>query len=134
MSVSDEAKRRLATAVTSQAVAEELVAAIDSQGSGPAAVILAFGVTTNLTPLVVAAATFSTSAMAAVAPAAPTAAEVAAAINAATAKVKTVVDLKADNVDVETLRTEVEARLDAIEAKFDALLVAFKASSQMAIA
>lgn len=48
MTVSAEAKRRLEVAVTSKKVADELVAAIDAPGSGPAAVVAAFGVTTDL--------------------------------------------------------------------------------------
>lgn len=48
MSLSDSTKKRLAKAVTSKAAADEISAAIDSQGSGPAAVVAAIGVTTNL--------------------------------------------------------------------------------------
>lgn len=48
MALSTEAKRRLEVAVTSSSVAVELAAAIDAPGSGPAAVVAAFGTTTNL--------------------------------------------------------------------------------------
>lgn len=132
MTVSAEAKRRLETAVTSKKVADELVAAIDAPGSGPAAVVVAFGATTNLTALAPAAVTMTAAATAG--GAAPTAAQVDAAINAATAEIKGMLDAKTDNVDAETLRTEVEARLDALEAKVNAILVSLKAASYMATA
>ncbi len=82
------------------------------------------GTTTALSALVVAATTFTASAGTFAVPAEPTGAEVDTAIDQATAKVKAVVDIKADNADVETLRTQTEARLDAIEAKVDAILTA----------
>lgn len=130
MTISANAKKRLTAAVTSKAVADELVAAIDAPGSGPAAVVVEFGATSNLTPLVPVATTFAGAATAG--GAAPTATQVNAAIDAATALVKTALDLKADNADTETLRTEVEARLDALEAKVNAILTSLKAASYMA--
>jgi hypothetical protein len=130
MTISVKAKARLAVAVTSKAIADELVAAIDAQGSGPAAVVTAFGTTTNLTPLVVSATTFAGAATAGAS--APTATQVNTAIDAATALVKTALDLKADNADSETLRTQVEARLDALESKVNDILLSLKAAALMA--
>lgn len=132
MTVSAEAKRRLEVAVTSKKVADELVAAIDAPGSGPADVVVAFGSTTNLTALAPAAVTMTGAATAG--GATPSAADVNAAINAATAEIKGMLDAKTDNVDAETLRTEVEARLDALETKVNAILVSLKAASYMASA
>ncbi len=45
MTISTNAQNRLEKAVTSKAVAAELVAAINAPGSGPAAVVTAFGTT-----------------------------------------------------------------------------------------
>lgn len=132
MTLSTDAKRRLEVAVANSATGKELADAIDAGGSGPAAVVAAFGGTTNLTALVVAAATFTGSACAG--GDTPTAAQVDTAIDAATAKVKAVVDVKADNADVETLRTEAELRLDALETKVNAILAALKDASLMAAA
>jgi predicted RecA/RadA family phage recombinase len=95
-----------------------------------AAVVAALGTTSNLTAAVVAATTFAGAACAG--GSTPTATNVNTAIDAATAAVKTALDLKADNVDLETLRTETEARLDAIEAKVDAFLASLKAAGLMA--
>lgn len=80
MSVSDEAKRRLEVAVTSKAVAEELVAAINAPGSGPAVVVAGFGVTTNLPAANCAGG------------AAPTAVQVNAAIDAVSATAEARID------------------------------------------
>lgn len=124
MSLSTNAKRRLEVAVANSAAGKELADAIDSGGNGPAAVVAAFGATTNLTALVPAAATLTAlvpaaATLTALVPAAatftgaacgggatPANTDVNTAIDAATAKVKTAVDLKSDNADVETLRTE----------------------------
>jgi hypothetical protein len=48
MTLSVDAKRRLTVAVANETAGAELAAAIDAQGSGPAAVVSAFGATTNL--------------------------------------------------------------------------------------
>jgi hypothetical protein len=48
MSISEKTKRRLEKAVTSKDAAAELVAAMDSMGSGPAAVVTAIGTTANI--------------------------------------------------------------------------------------
>jgi len=48
MSISENAKKRLIAAVTSLSVAEELIAAIDAMGSGPASMVTAIGATTNV--------------------------------------------------------------------------------------
>lgn len=130
MSLSQKTKDRLEKALTSKTAAAEVVAAIDSQGSGPAAVVAAFGTTTNLTALAPTAVTMTAAACAG--GATPAATDVNAAINSATAEIKTMLDAKADNADAETLRTEVEARLDAIETKVNAMLTALKAAGLMA--
>lgn len=83
MSLSASTKRRLVTAVTSQAAADELAAAIDAQGSGPAAVVAAFGTTTNLPAANCAGGS------------APTATQVNAAIDA----VATVAETRLDNLE-----------------------------------
>lgn len=48
MALSTELKRRLAVALTSTAASDAIAAAIDSNGSGPAAVVAAIGTTTNI--------------------------------------------------------------------------------------
>ncbi len=130
MSLSEHTKKRLTTAVTSKSAADEIVAAIDAQGSGPAANIAAIGTTSNLTTLAVTATTFTGAACAG--GSSPSATNVNTAIDAAIAEAKTALDLKADNADVETLRTEIEARLDVIEGKIDALIAALKTAELMA--
>lgn len=80
MTISTEAKRRLAVAVTSNEVADELVAAIDAQGSGPATVVAAIGASTNLPAAACAGG------------AAPTAAQVNAAIDTVAAVAETRLD------------------------------------------
>jgi hypothetical protein len=52
-------------------------------------------------------------------------------IDSQSTKVIASLGLKADNADVETLRTESEARLDAIEAKINAVIAALKAVGMM---
>lgn len=88
--------------------------------------------TTPLTALVPAASSLTASAAAISTADTYTDAAVNAGIDAAVdlviAELDTALDLKADNADVETLRTETEARLDAIEAQnlevIDALIAA----------
>ena len=89
----------------------------------PSATVAELGTTSDLTALVVAATTLSDLSTGD--------SYTDAAVNAIFAEVETALDLKADNADVETLRTEVEARLDNIEAKIDAILGALKASGLM---
>ena len=95
-----------------------------------AANVAALGITNNLTALAVTPVTFTGAATAG--GSSPSASNVNDAIDALAAEVKTAVDAKADNADVETLRTEVEARLDAIEAKVDAEIAALKAAGLQA--
>ena len=99
---------------------------------GQAAAIAALGTTTALTALVPAATNLTASNLTAAIPSAPTKAEVDAGIDVVASEVETALGLKADNDDVETLRTQAEARLDAIEAKVDAFLAAVKAAGLMA--
>lgn len=131
--LSDNARKALNIALGSKqdGIGDEVADAIDASGAGPAAAVSAIGTTANLSALVPAAASISASNFTAAIPAEPTKAEVDAGIDALKAKVVTALGLKADNADVETLRTEVEARLDVIEAKVDLIIANFKASSQM---
>lgn len=94
-----------------------------------ASVIAALGTTTALAALVAASASLGSSAISEGDVYSDSA--VNAGIDALAVAVETDLDLKADNADVETLRTEVEARLDAIEAKVDAILVATKATGSI---
>lgn len=86
------------------------------------------GSTTNLTALVPAIATISASGVTLTTAGgntysdASTKTAIDGAADALAAKVITALGLKADNVDVETLRTEIEARLDALDAKADAII------------
>lgn len=132
MALSDKAKKRFIVAMARRVEAQEILDAIES-GSNPQAVTVAnFGTVADLTLSVVAATTFTPSAGTFAVPGEPTAAEVNATIDEATAKVKAVVDVKADNADVETLRGEVETRLDNIETKINAVLTALKNAGLMA--
>ena len=99
---------------------------------GQAAAIAALGTTTPLSALVPAATDLTASNLTAAISSAPTKAEVDAGIDAIAAEIETALGLKADNADVETLRTEVEARLDSLDAKVDAFLAAIKAAGLMA--
>jgi len=101
MALSTKAKKRIEVALARRQEALEVIAAIDSNGSGPAAAVAALGVTTNL----------PVSNLTAAIPAEPTKAEVDAGIN--------------------TLRVAAEARLDAIEAAVDAVTAALKAAGMM---
>lgn len=78
-----------------------------------AASVAAIGTTANLTALV------------------PTAVDLNAVFS--DTEVEAALLAKADNADVETLRTEVEGRLDAIETKVDAVIAALKAAGLMAV-
>lgn len=132
MALSKRTKRVLEVAMADRAASAELAAAVDSGSNPQAASVAPLGVTADLTAAVVAPVTFAASAGTFAIPAEPTGAEVDAAIDSALGQVKTAVDAKADNADLETLRTEVEGRLDAIEAKIDAIIAALKAASLMA--
>lgn len=132
MALSTRTKRVLEISMADRRASAELAAAVDSGSNPQAASVALIGVTADLTAAVVTATTFAASAGTYALPAEPTGAEVDTAIDDALAQVKSVVDAKADNVDLETLRTEVEGRLDAIEAKVDAIIAALKGASLMA--
>ena len=132
MALSTRTKRITEIALADRRASAELVAAVDANGSGPAAAIAAIKPTVDLTAAVVAATTFVATAGVYFAPGAPTGAEVNTVVDGALAKVKAVVDLKSDNADLETLRGEVETRLDTIETKIDAVIAALKAVGMMA--
>jgi hypothetical protein len=131
MSLSQSLKDQLLSVFRTPESRDTVVAAIDAFGSGPAAAVAAIGTTSNLSAAVVANTTIAASNLTAAVSADPTKAEVDAGIDTLKSAVVTALNLKADNVDVETLRTQVEARLDVIEAKIDALIAALKASDQM---
>ena len=131
MSLSSKARAVMKIAFANKAVGTEVADAIDLGGNPQAAAVAAFGATANMTVPVVAAATFTATSGTYGIPADPTGAEVDATVDAALAKVKAVVDVKADNADLDTLRSEAEARLDAIEAKVNAIIAALKASGLM---
>lgn len=132
MAFSRDVKRRLEVALGNEAAADAVESAIFALGIDPAAVVAALGATSNLSALAVAPTTFATIAGTYAVPSTPTGSEVDATVNAALAAVKDVVDIKADNADVETLRTQTESRLDAIETKVDAILTALKNAGLMA--
>ena len=96
------------------------------------ATIAALGTTSNLSAAVVAATTITNSAGTYAIPAEPTGVEVDTAIDALRTKVVVALDIKADNVDLETLRTQVESRLDAIESKLDVVIAALKTTGVIA--
>lgn len=101
---------------------------IESEKIIKAAAIAAMGNTTDLIAAVVVPATIADSNLTAVNAAAPTKAEIDAGINTLKTAVVNVLNIKADNVDLETLITSTEARLAAIEAKVDAVIATLKTS------
>lgn len=133
MSLSVNTKFILECAMANAKAAKELADAVDSLHAISEAATIAAISSTNMTAAAVAPTTFTASAGVFAVPAEPTGAEVDSAIDAATAKVKAVVDIKADNVDLETLRTEAEARIDAVESKINAILVSLKNAHIMAV-
>lgn len=108
---------------------------VDAAGTvtkqSPAAAIAALGSTSNMTALSPTAANISAVSGTYGNATEPTGAEVDTSINVLTTAVNTKLDLKADNADVETLRTEAEARIDAVEAKVDAVIAAMKTAKLM---
>ncbi len=164
MAISARAQKAIKRAVTEATAATELIAAFNAADEGQASVIAPMGNTSDLvagTPaaaslsaLVVTAASIAASNFTAVDAADPTKAEIDTGIDVIAAAVETALDLKADNADVETLRTETitalglkadqsdyatmvaatEVRLAAIEAKIDAILTALKNADLMASA
>jgi 1-aminocyclopropane-1-carboxylate deaminase/D-cysteine desulfhydrase-like pyridoxal-dependent ACC family enzyme len=136
MNLTKQQKPALISAITDPRAGQAVIEVLEADASSftQADVVAALGTTSNLSPLVVTAATISASAGVFAIPAEPTGAEVNTAIDEASAKVVTALGLKADNADVETLRTQTEARLDAIEAKVDAVIAALKDAGLMASA
>ena len=94
--------------------------------------IAAVGTTTNLSAAVVTASTIAASNLTAAIPTAPTKAEVDAGINTLKTAVVAILDIKADNADLETLRTQTEARLDGAESKIDTIIAALKTTGVIA--
>ncbi len=134
MALSQKTKDILIVALANKVAATELAAAVNSGSNPQATVIAALGTTSNLSAAVVAATTIAASNLTAVSAPDPTKAEVDTGIDTLKTAVVTALNLKADNVDVETLRTQAEARLDAIEAKVDAVIAALKTAGLMASA
>lgn len=132
MALSTKTRKILEVSMANRGAAKELADAVDNGGNPQAASVSVIGATSDLSAAVVAPTTFAASAGTYAVPATPTGAEVDSAIDAALAQVKTVVDIKADNADLETLRGEVEARLDAVESKVDAIITALKNAGLMA--
>lgn len=131
MSIDSHTSELLLSVFRTPETRDLVVAAIDAQGSGPAAAATALGTTSNLSPAVVVATVIAASNLTAAIPAEPTKAEVDAGIDTLKTAAVTALNLKADNVDVETLRTQTEARLDAIEAKIDEVIAKLKAAALM---
>jgi len=132
MALSTKTRKILTVSMANKVAAKELADAVDSGSNPQAATVAAFGATTNLTAAAVAPTTFVATTGTYAVPATPTGAEVDTVVDGALAKVKAVVDIKADNADLETLRGEVETRLDNIESKINAIIVAMKAAGLMA--
>ena len=124
MAISNDSKHWFIQAVSKPEVANEILDAIESGGNPQAATVAAIS-STNLTVAAVAPSTVA----AVVTGGVPDCA--AAAVDTVFASVKAILDIKADNADLETLRGEVETRLDAIEAKINAILVSLKAAGIM---
>lgn len=106
--LSEDTKKAFRAALASKGLhgfAEELIAAIDSNGSGPAAHVSNIEPTSNLPASNASLSTSDTY----------TDAAVKAAIDGA----------------VDALRVPAEARLDAIEAKIDAILAALQGAGMM---
>jgi predicted RecA/RadA family phage recombinase len=96
------------------------------------AAIVAYSAGTNLSALAVTATNVAASNFTANNAAEPTKAEIDAGIDTVVLAIETALDLKADNADVETLRTEIETRLDAIDTGIAALITSLKQSGLMA--
>jgi hypothetical protein len=124
MTLSANARTSLDIATGSTKVGKEIADAINSGGNPVAATVAAFGATANLTALVPTATSLSDLSTSNT--------YTDADVNAVFAEVETALDAKADNADVETMRTESEARLDAIESKVNAILTALKNAGLMA--
>lgn len=107
MALSDNAKEAIRRAVTEDKAADEISAAIDSNGSGPAA-----------DPADLAAST-----------ALPTPAAIAASYADLAAARTSVNALRSDVV---AIQSGAEVRLDAVEAKINALLDALRAAGMIA--
>jgi hypothetical protein len=136
MALNKRQKERLEIALGDFASRNEdvkaIIAAVDSVLlESRADYVAPLGTTANLTALVPTPADIAASDFTAIDANDPTKAEIDAGIDVLKDAVESALDLKADNADVETLRTEAEARLDAIEAKIDAWLAKQVAAGQM---
>ena len=136
MSLSKRTKDIMIVSMADRKAALELASAVDTGANPQAASVAAFGATANMSALVVSACSFvasnATLSTGDTYSDAAVKASIDGAIDVATAAAKAILDIKADNADVETLRTEAEARLDAIEAKINAVIAALKAAALMA--
>ena len=103
MSLSQRTKDIVVVAMADKKAAEELSAAVDSQGSGPAAAVAALGATTNIAAAVLATAGGNTY---------------------SDASTKAAID---------GVTVNVEARVDALGSKIDEVIAALKAADLMAV-
>ncbi len=92
---------------------------------------VAYSAGTNLAALVVTATNVAASNFTAADPAQPTKAEIDTGIDTVVLAIETALDLKADNADVETLRTSIETRLDAIDTGIASILTSLKNAGLM---
>ncbi len=110
MSLSTAAAKALNNAIADKDLGEEIAAAIDAGGAGPAGVVAAIGDATDLV-----AGTPAASALA----------------DNAKETIDTALNLKADQSDYAAMVTAAEARLAAAEAKIDEVIAALKAADMM---
>lgn len=130
MALSTDARANMQLAMVSDILGDEVSDAIDTGGNPIASNVAALGSTSDLSALVIVATSITAAGLST--GDSYTDAAVNGEIDTLMAEVETALDLKADNVDAETLRTEVEARMDAIEAKIDAVIAALVAAGIMA--
>jgi len=131
MALSVKCKKRIEVALARRVEANELIAAVESGSNPVAAVVSAIGVTVNLTAPAVAPAVIVNSNFTAANATEPTKAEIDVGIDTLRTAVVGVLDVKADNADLSTLKGEVEVRMGAVEAKIDAVIAALKAAGLM---
>ncbi len=152
MTLSNNARSRLRVALASKTYGDEVADAINVGGNPVSDYVAPLGVTSNMSALVVTATSLTALVVTATNVAAsnftagnaaePTKAEIDAGIDVVVLAIEGALDLKADNADVETLRTEcqtafglkadnadvetlrtqAEARIDAAEAKIDSII------------
>lgn len=132
MALSKRSKDILIVSMADRRSAQEITAAIDALvAATPAGAVAVLGVTSNLSAAVVAPTTIVDSNLTAVDAANPTKAEIDTGIDTLRDAIETALDLKSDNVDLNTLRSEIEDRLDDLEAKIDEVIDALVVAGLM---